>query len=119
MKLWELEQNHFNKYEDIDGRIWSFDVKGNLISEYTNDDITDIHAWSTIQRMDFELCDDIDWKTVAVDTPIYVRDEKCDTWEKRHFANFKDGKIYVFPLGMTSWTSHAQYAVNYKYAKLS
>ena len=27
--------------------------------------------------------DDVDW-TVATDTPIYVRDEKCDELGKRH-----------------------------------
>ncbi len=119
MKIWELEQNHSNQYEDIDGRIWQFDLRGNLRSEDTNDDITAFHTWSAIQKMDFELCDDIDWKTVAVDTSIYVRDDVSYEWEKRHFTSFHDGKIYVYPHGMTSWTSHAQYAVNYKYAKLS
>ena len=117
MKIWELEQNHFNKYEDIDGRIWSFDVKGNLISEYTNDDITDVHAWSTIQKMEFYKV--IDWKTVAVDTPIYVRENPSDEWQKRHFASFRDGKIYVFSHGMTSWTADPKHAVDYKNAKLS
>ena len=119
MKIWELEQNHSNQYEDIDGRIWQFDLRGNLRSEDTNDDITAFHTWSTIQKMEFELYTVIDWKTVAVDTSIYVRDDVSDEWEKRHFASFHDGKIYVYPHGMTSWTSHAQYAVNYKYAKLS
>ena len=118
MKIWELEQNHSNRYEDNDGGIWSFDIKGNLIKEHTEDDITDLHTWSIIQKMKFELCDGIDWKTVAVDTPIYVRDKKCDEWEKRHFASFHDGQIYVFPFGTTSWTSHAQNAANYKYSKL-
>ena len=102
MKIWELEQNHFNRYEDNDGRVWRFDARGNLINEYTNDDITDIHAWSAIQKMDFELCNGIDWKTVAVDTPIYVRDMECDEWKKRHFARFHDGKVYVFSHGSTS-----------------
>ena len=118
MKIWELEQNHFNQYEDIDGRIWRFDIKGNLRSEDTNDDITDIHMWSKIQKMEFELYTVIDWKTVVVDTPIYVRDEKCDDWGKRHFASFKNGKVYVFPDGMTSWTQYENYAVKYNYAKL-
>ena len=119
MKIWELEQNHSNQYEDINGRIWRFDIKGNLRSEDTNDDITDIHLWSKIQKMEFELCEVVDWTAIATDTPIYVRDEKCDEWEKRHFADFRDGKFYVFPHGMTSWTQHVQYAIKYKYAKLS
>ena len=118
MKIWELEQNHSNRYEDINGKIWRFDARGILVSEYTDDDITDTHSWGEMQTMDFELCNGINWKTVAVDTPIYVRDMKCDEWNKRHFARFHDGKVYVFPLGSTSWTSHVQYALSYNYAKL-
>ena len=118
MKIWELEQNHFNQYEDIDGRIWSFDVKGNLIKEHTDDDITDLHTWSIIQTMEFELCNGVDWKKVAVDTPIYVRENPSDEWQKRHFASFRDGKIHVFSHGMTSWTADPKHAVDYKYAKL-
>ena len=117
MKICELEQNNFNRYEDNDGRMWSFDARGNLRSEDTNDDITAFHTWSAIQKMEFYKV--IDWKTVAVDTPIYVRENPSDEWQERHFANFKDGKIYVFSHGMTSWTSHAQHVVDYKYAKLS
>ena len=118
MKIWELEQNHSNQYEDIDGRIWQFDLRGNLRSEDTNDDITAFHTWSTIQKMEFKLYTVIDWKTVVVDTPIYVRENPSDEWQKRHFASFRDGKIYVFSHGMTSWTADPKHVVDYKNAKL-
>ncbi len=64
---------------------------------------------------DRKKCDnDVDWSNVEVDTPIYVRNiNKEEDWEKRHFAKYADGKIYVFALGQTSWTGDKMTAFNY------
>ena len=47
----------------------------------------------------------VDWSKVAVDTPILVRDIKEQEWGKRYFAFFKDGKVYAWIGGATSWSA--------------
>lgn len=62
----------------------------------------------------------VDWSKVAVDTPIYVREYEDDAWEKRHFAFFKNGKVYSWLDGETSWTvKNADYVFSWRYAKLA
>ena len=58
-----------------------------------------------------------DWSKVAVDTPILVRGCDNDVWRKRHFAKYKDGKVYAWNLSRTSWTGTDMTA--WKYAKLA
>lgn len=60
-----------------------------------------------------------DWSNVAVDTPILVRDYKDQVWEKRHFAYFQDGKVYVWMSGGTSWSCNNREVVEWKHAKLA
>lgn len=47
----------------------------------------------------------VDWSKVPVDTPILVRDLKAQDWGKRYFAFFKDGKVYAWTGGATSWSA--------------
>lgn len=47
----------------------------------------------------------IDWGNVAVDTPLYVRNNDTAYWERRYFAKYEDGEIYVWPNGKTSWSA--------------
>ena len=47
--------------------------------------------------------DEIDWNKVEVDTKVLVRDRPNDDWVKRYFAKYKDGEVYVFKDGRTSW----------------
>ena len=115
MKLWELEQMECAEYRDNHGRIWFFH-DGNLIND-NGIIITHMHSWKELSNLSFEPY--VDWENISIDTPIYVRDDESEEWEKRHFASYRDGKIYVFPHGTTSWTQYAKYAINYKYAKLS
>lgn len=62
----------------------------------------------------------VDWSKVKVDTPILVRNCKEDDWEKRHFAFFKNGRIYAWLSGTTSWVNNNPDAVfSWKYAKLA
>ena len=46
----------------------------------------------------------IDWSKVAVDTPVLVRSYESTKWVKRHFAFFKNEKVYTWDGGLTSWT---------------
>lgn len=63
----------------------------------------------------------IDWSKVPVDTPILVRDSQDDEWLHRHFAKFKDGVVYAWDDGKTSWSLLSLDKVdwNWKYAKLA
>ena len=47
----------------------------------------------------------VDWSKVKVDTPILVKQCEQDEWEKRHFAYFKDGRVYAWLCGATSWSA--------------
>ena len=61
----------------------------------------------------------VDWSKVAVDTPILVR-RFDDNWEKRHFAYFKNGKVYAWSGGATSWTiENSKYVFSWQNAKLA
>lgn len=46
----------------------------------------------------------VDWSKVEVDTPILVRSYESTKWIKRHFAFFKNEKVYTWDGGLTSWT---------------
>lgn len=61
----------------------------------------------------------IDWGSVPIDTKILVRTTLNDAWIKRYFAGYKDGEVYVWPYGKTSWTALGiNDRVSYIYAKL-
>lgn len=45
----------------------------------------------------------VDWSKVAVDTPILVSLDD-ETWLCRYFAAFKNGIIYTWSGGATSWS---------------
>lgn len=47
----------------------------------------------------------VDWTALKVDTKVYVRNDIYETWKPRHFKEYKDGKIYVFSQGRTSFTA--------------
>ena len=65
---------------------------------------------------------EVDWSKVEVDTPILVRDNE-DTesatvvWLKRYFAEYKDGLVYAWTNGRTSWNEDKMHGWNY--AKLA
>ena len=50
---------------------------------------------------------EIDWYKVAVDTPILVRDSeaKIAEWQRRYFAKYKNGIVYAWMYGYTSWST--------------
>ena len=60
-----------------------------------------------------------DWSKVEVDTPILVRDDSDATtsWVRRYFAEYKDGIVYAWNGGKTSWTG--EYMDEWNYAKLA
>ena len=78
-----------------------------------------IYFASQVIRMEFE--EFIDWAKVPVDTKVLVSNDGKE-WSRRHFAEYKDGKVYCFNSGVTSFTVKESYFLNEKaswdYAKL-
>ena len=69
--------------------------------------------------MDYEP--KVDWSKVKVDTKILVRYCETSDWNKRHFAKYENGKIYTYPVGLSSFTYDVitdGRLVEWKYAKL-
>lgn len=62
----------------------------------------------------------VDWSKLAVDTPIFVKDYKCDAWKKRYFAFYKDETVYAWANGATTWSAeNDRNIIPWAYAKLA
>lgn len=62
----------------------------------------------------------VDWLKVPVDTPILVCDHLTDYWHKAYFAKYKDGRVFAFENGRTSWSVDQDSSlIEWKYAKLA
>lgn len=47
----------------------------------------------------------VDWSKVAVDTPILVKDDYDNKWEKAYFAKYEDEMVYAWNNGRTSFSA--------------
>lgn len=62
---------------------------------------------------------EVDWSKVDVDTPILVSTDKIN-WYRRYFATYRDGLVYAWQEGTTSWSADSKNAlVGWCYAKLT
>ena len=62
----------------------------------------------------------VDWSKVEVNTPIFVRMSNEEVWKCRYFAMYKDGEVYAWQLGRTSWSNVIKNSpIAWKYAKLA
>lgn len=61
---------------------------------------------------------EVDWNNIAVDAPILVRECKDREWKRRYFAKYKDGIIFAWVGGNTSWTALGN-TTKWKYVKLA
>ena len=59
----------------------------------------------------------VDWSKVPVDTPILVNNTEDDDWMNRYFAEYKNGTVYAWYNGATSWSSKNK-KCPWEYAKL-
>lgn len=59
---------------------------------------------------------EIDWSKVEVDTVILVKAAEHGDWFKRHFAEYKNGKVYTWDNGRISYETSCM--TSWKYAKL-
>lgn len=62
--------------------------------------------------------EEVDWSKVPIDTKVIVSDDN-ENWYRRHFAYYRDKRIWVFRSGLTSWTINDLSEVSgWKYGKL-
>ena len=101
----EWLERHFAKYENGDVYAW---VDGQ--TSWTG---ADNIKWKYAKLAESE----IDWSKVEVDTAIYVKASKYGNWFKRHFAEYKNGKIYTWGNGLTSHDTSRM--MEWSYAKLA
>ena len=71
------------------------------------------------QWLQSEHVEQVDWSKVKVDTPILVKDTEEGEWQKRHFSGVKNGKVYAWHDGLTSWSAIGGCERSWKYAKLA
>lgn len=98
---WEIEEVRNGEFEFLN-------VKGESLDE--------IYFISQIARMEFEEV--IDWSKIPVDTKLLVsKDGKV--WLKRYFAKYKDGKVYFFSCGVSSFSNDdISNVLSWEYVKL-
>lgn len=93
-------------------------VKPNILkSEYCDLDCSRCRMLQVIWLLEEYKEPEVDWSKVEVDTPILVKQGENGTWIERHFAKYKNGIIYTWKDGHTSWTEDSM--TGWKYAKLA
>ena len=119
------KENVGKKYESYNNEfkeIWTLKKEVNDIFELYDENgvgITDLYYVSKIASLEF--AEVIDWSEIPVDTKVLVSDDGKE-WSRRHFAEYKDGKVYCFNNGATSFTAQGSEflsgKVSWEYAKL-
>lgn len=96
----------YKKAEIENGTIFFYKDR-ECISQWSNRvDIRSTCFTEENQQIDIaEYLGIVDWSKVAVDTPIFVKDYKCDAWKKRYFAFYKDETVYAWANGATTWSA--------------
>ena len=118
MKNYEKYEEKIREYK---GETFCKDFVIPYILKLDNCDSVTCDACNTFQMMwlmeDYKK-PEIDWSKVEVDTPILVRDDENEEWHKRYFAKYKNGKVYAWSDGTTSWSTEG-HVVMWNYAKLA
>ena len=93
---------------------WGIEEVGKDDFDFFNeeDQLGVIYFASQIAKMEFREV--IDWSKVPVDTKVLVKDtEDCCVYTRRYFAEYKDGYIYTWTDGKTSFTTQSKTKWNY------
>lgn len=65
-----------------------------------------------------EYKEEVDWTKVPIDTPVLVSNDG-KKWSRRHFSRVVNGIPYTWMYGGTSWTTHHDNEITYRYIKLA
>ena len=112
-KYGDRYKRYFAEYEN--GMVYTWD------DGYKSYETSIVTGWkyAELAEVDEETGElKVDWDKVEIDTPILVRDFTEDRWEARHFAKYKNGKVYAWSGGVTSWSTEG-HVVMWNYAKLA
>lgn len=104
---------------DADAMLLMVDMKGTNKFGMLDEDIRKFI--SEQPTVDMESVSPVDWSKVPVDTPILVRDYEDNQWLHRHFAEYKNGFVYAWTDGYTSWSAKdmPRKAIPWIYAELA
>ena len=108
----EWIKRYFAKYKDGKVYAWNGGRTGQTESYMTPWNYAKLSE-DEEERKELE----VDWSKVNVDTPILVG-EGDGEWVKRYFAEYKDGIVYAWCGGSTSWDANNM-MMAWKYAKLA
>ena len=108
----EWIKRYFAKYKDGKVYAWNGGRTGQTESYMTPWNYAKLSE-DEEERKELE----VDWSKVEVDTPILVG-EGDGEWVKRYFAEYKDGIVYAWCGGSTSWDANNM-MMSWKYAKLA
>lgn len=99
----------YRKAEIENGTVF-FYKNSECISQWSNRvDIRSTCFTEENQQIDIgEYLGVVDWSKVAVDTPILVKDDCDDKWEKAYFAKYEDEMIYAWNNGRTSFSARCK-----------
>lgn len=89
-------------YDDAD------EIRVSSINEYRNINVIGVMLPTLNRNECIDIAEElgvVDWSKVAVDTPVLVKAYEQADWEKRYFAYFKDGRVYAWLCGTTSWSA--------------
>ena len=106
----EWLKKYFAKYENGHVYVWNLGR-----TSWTAPNDKSVSAWSYAKLAESEE-PKVDWNEVKIDTLIMVKASENGDWFKRYFAEYKNGKIYTWDNGHTSWETSRM--IEWKYAKL-
>ena len=110
MKVWELEEGkEYTSNLCDDGTVYKI-TNGALYYKHRKINYGDYlesgMEYNIIKSVHFtEYIPSTDWSKVEVDTKVLVRNGS-GIWYKRYFAKYKNGEIYVYVHGSTSWSDN-------------
>lgn len=122
MKIQELEVGKLYKQCKNEMDIYKINKSGYLFVKPDGVPNNYFHesclSYNSLIELDFEEYETpIKWEDVPVDTKVLIRDSVEFDWTPRHFSEYKDGKVYCFIDGRTSFTSKSN-TMFWKYCKL-
>ena len=99
------------------------EIRISSINEYRNVNVIGMMLPTLNRNECIDIAEElgiVDWSEVKVDTPVLVKAYKQDDWQKRYFAYFKDGRVYAWLCGTTSWSAdNDEDAMSWNCAKLA
>jgi len=125
MKVWEIfkKENEGKKYrgtlitETGFERSEIYIVHGMYLKDELGYDITRNLGIGSVLEMEF--IEEIDWSKIPKDTKVLVSRDN-ENWNRRYFSHYKNGKIYCYRNGSTSWSSGVCNCIQqWEYCKLA